>query len=268
MRIATVERAGAYIVQVQLGGVNIMGAPFQAVVLPGRTDARRSTARGDGLRLSMAGVPSSFIITAADAYGNERSTCGDNFQVALSGPARGRSRTRVHGLVSEQANGTYIVEYTVTIAGLYEIKVSLGDTQVEGSPFSMQALPSEARASHSVAFGRNGSLSLATAGKVNEFYVLAKDTYGNQLHASAAGNFSVVLHGPGGLETPATVRDQLDGMYAVEFMPTASGVYSIDVLFNQLHVYGSPYTTLVQPGAVSQRRSSRPTISQSLLRSR
>ena len=35
--------------QVQLGGVNIMGAPFQAVVLPGRTDARHSTApRTDG----------------------------------------------------------------------------------------------------------------------------------------------------------------------------------------------------------------------------
>ena len=37
--------------------------------------------------------------------------------------------------------------------------------------------------------------------------------------------------------------------YAVDFYPTASGVYSVDVLFNQLHVYGSPYTTLVKPGA-------------------
>ena len=65
----------------QLGGVNIMGAPFQAVVLPGRTDARHSTAHGDGLRLSVAGVPASFTIVAADAFGNERSVCGDNFQV-------------------------------------------------------------------------------------------------------------------------------------------------------------------------------------------
>ena len=113
--------------QVQLGGVNIMGAPFQAVVLPGRTDARHSTAHGDGLRLSVAGVPASFTIVAADAFGNERSVCGDNFQVhgapvsripnlppplplpltqvSLSGPALGRSRTRVHGLVSERGRG-------------------------------------------------------------------------------------------------------------------------------------------------------------------
>ena len=243
-----VQRAGPYLMQVQLGGVNIMGAPFQAVVLPGRTDAHQSKANGDGLKVSVAGVPASFVIVAADAFGNERSVCGDNFQVALSGPARGRSRTRVHGLVSESANGTYIVEYTVTIAGLYEIKVSLGDTQIVGSPFSMQALPAETRASHSVAFGRNASLTHAVAGEQTEFYVLAKDTFGNQEHASAAGDFNVTLHGPGGLRAPAAVRDQLDGMYAISYTPTVAGVYSIDVLFNQLHVYGSPYTTLVSPG--------------------
>ena len=44
------------------------------------------------------------------------------------------------------------------------------------------------------------------------------------------------------------MRDQLDGMYAVEFEPRVAGIYAIDVLFNGLHIYGSPYTTLVQPG--------------------
>jgi len=56
------------------------------------------------------------------------------------------------------------------------------------------------------------------------------------------------MHGPGGLSAPVAVRDQLDGMYAVEFEPRVAGIYSIDVLFNGLHIYGSPYTTLVQPG--------------------
>ena len=99
--------------------------------------------------------------------------------------------------MSETANGTYIVEYTVTISGLYEIKVSLGEQPIKGSPFAMQALPADARASHSVAFGRNGSMQVATAGELNEFYILAKDTYGNQEHASAehVGNFSVLMHG-------------------------------------------------------------------------
>ena len=105
--------------------------------------------------------------------------------------------------MSETANGTYIVEYTVTISGLYEIKVSLGEQPIKGSPFAMQALPADARASHSVAFGRNGSMQVATAGELNEFYILAKDTYGNQEHASAehVGNFRLGLGlGLGSLE--------------------------------------------------------------------
>ena len=65
--------------------------------------------------------------------------------------------------MSETANGTYIVEYTVTISGLYEIKVSLGEQPIKGSPFAMQALPADARASHSVAFGRNGSMQVVRA---------------------------------------------------------------------------------------------------------
>ena len=28
-------------------------------------------------------------------------------------------------------------------------------------------------------------------------------------------NFNVTLHGPGGLRAPASVRDQMDGMYAI-----------------------------------------------------
>ena len=107
--------------------------------------------------------------------------------------------------MSETANGTYIVEYTVTISGLYEIKVSLGEQPIKGSPFAMQALPADARASHSVAFGRNGSMQVATAGELNEFYILAKDTYGNQEHASAehVGNFRLGLGlGLGSLREP------------------------------------------------------------------
>lgn len=57
----------------------------------------------------------------------------------------------------------------------------------------MQTLPAEARSSHSLAFG--AGLTRATAGKLTEFNILAKDTYGNAEHSSAGGNFSVMLTG-------------------------------------------------------------------------
>ena len=75
-------------------------------------------------------------------------TCGDNFQVSLSGPALddhrasevAHGRSRVHALVSEYANGTYTVEYTVTVAGLYYVMVTRGGEPIQGAPFRMQAV--------------------------------------------------------------------------------------------------------------------------------
>ena len=106
----TVKQAGTYFVRAQLGGVNIMGSPFQATVLAARTNARASSALGAGLRTSVAGKPASFSIVARDEYGNARSVCGDEFVVALSGPERVPGASSVRGVVSENGNGTYTVE--------------------------------------------------------------------------------------------------------------------------------------------------------------
>ena len=83
----TVQEAGAYLVRVQLGGIDIMGSPFQTVVLPGKTDAAASYARGHGLHSCVSGVPASLSIHACDELGNERSVCGDKFKVTISGPS-------------------------------------------------------------------------------------------------------------------------------------------------------------------------------------
>ena len=70
-----------------------------------------------------------------------------------------------------------------TTAGLYCVAVTLGERHVAGSPFSMQSFPAQTRSSHSVAFGPQ--LSVSTAGNLTEFYVLAKDTYGNEPYVQA-----------------------------------------------------------------------------------
>jgi len=100
----------------------------------------------------------------------------------------------VHGIVAENGNGTYVVEYAVTSSGLYDLSVTLHGRHIAGSPFAVQTFPAAARSSHSSAFG--AGLARATAGRLAEFNILAKDIYGNAEHASAGGNFSVVLSGP------------------------------------------------------------------------
>ena len=239
-----VKRAGAYYVQVMLGGIHIMGSPFQLPVLAAKTNARASSAHGSGLRSSVAGSPASFGIIARDEFGNERAVCGDDFQVTLSGPEKPESGAHVHGLVSENGNGTYTVEYAVTTAGLYYIAVTLQGRHISGSPFAMQTFPSAARSSHSLAFG--SGLSRATAGKLTEFHILAKDTYGNAEHASAGGNFSVVLHGAETLK--AKVTDSLTGVYVASYTPRKAGTYQVSVAYDQLPIFGSPYNVVVAPG--------------------
>ena len=261
-----VKRAGAYLIEVKLGGVHVMGSPFQVSVLAGKTSARASTAQGAGLRTSVAGTPSSFEVIARDDFGNLRSVCGDDFEVTLSGPETLKGGSHVHGIVSENGNGTYVVEYAVTSAGLYYIAVTLSGRHISGSPFSMQTMPAAARSSHSLAFG--SGLSRAVAGRLNEFSILAKDTYGNAEHASAGGNFSVVLtyssrqDGVGSSSSPskqvgaaatlapikARIVDSLTGVYTASYVPKRAGTYSVDVSYNQLPIFGSPYTTVVVPG--------------------
>ena len=182
--------------------------------------------------------------------------CGDNFKVTISGPSRGKGASRVHGLVSEFSNGTYIVEYSVTIAGLYYLSVNLGDRHISGSPFQLDAQPAATRASHSVAFGPQ--LTLSTAGNVSEFYILAKDTYGNEQHVSAGGNFSVLLRSAdavAGEDVQAKVEDGKSGLYTARYNAHMSGAYSTEVSFNGYPVFGSPYITLIHPGKASAAHS-------------
>ena len=242
----TVDRAGPYLVQVQLGGVHVMGSPFQLTVLPGQTSARMSTASGQGLTTSVAGTPASFELIARDDFGNPRSVCGDDFEVRLTGPERLTGGSHVRGIVNENGNGTYVVEYAVSAAGHYYIAVTLSGRHISGSPFAMQTLPAPARSSHSLAFG--SGLSRAVAGRLTEFSILAKDTYGNAEHASAGGNFSVTLTGPSKTRITARVVDSLTGVYTASYVPTLVGTYSTHVAYNQLPIFGSPYTTVVVPG--------------------
>ena len=244
----TVQQAGPYVVQVRLGGINVMGSPYQAIILPARTEAHTSYATGDGLKRSTVGRPSAFTIVARDAFRNARTACGDRFEVLLSGPERERAPTEVHGIVNEFGNGTYEVEYTLTVAGLYYISVTLDGRHVGDSPYAMQSLPSEARASHSVAYGPR--LAQTAAGNLTEFHILAKDGYGNAQHSSAKGNFSVIVEGPAGL-LPVRVHDGLSGLYTVSYSPKVAAGHSVSIFYNGLPIFGSPYSTIVRAGRSS-----------------
>ena len=58
----------------------------------------------------------------------------------------------------------------------------------------------------------------------------------------------VLLRGAGGESFPAKVVDGLTGVYTASYVPKVAGSYAVAVLYNQLPIFGSPYTTVVSPG--------------------
>ncbi len=81
------------------------------------TDATKSI--GTPVATIVAGVATSFTITAKDESGSLRTSGGDAFNVELEGT---RSIT---GSVVDQLSGQYTVSYTATQSGSYEAAVKL-----------------------------------------------------------------------------------------------------------------------------------------------
>ena len=57
---------------------------MRVVIMAGPMDLAKSGAAGDGLRTARAGVPTSFVIEARDAYGNLCGTGGERWLVRLT----------------------------------------------------------------------------------------------------------------------------------------------------------------------------------------
>jgi hypothetical protein len=91
--------------------------PLHALPISETTDATKSI--GTPVATIVAGVPTTFTITAKDESGSARTSGGDAFNVELEGT---RSIT---GSVVDQLSGLYTVTYTATQSGSYEAAVKL-----------------------------------------------------------------------------------------------------------------------------------------------
>ena len=73
----------------------------------GRSDPKKSAARGDGLVAAKSHETSYFTIESKDSMDNRRESGGDDFEVSVSGPAL------LKGL-QDNGDGTYSCAFEVT----------------------------------------------------------------------------------------------------------------------------------------------------------
>ena len=137
-----VLKAGSYQVHVKTGGTDIycgLGeenkcSPFILTVLPGATLASNCEVESsfdpvDSLVEARAGDIGKVYVQAKDAFGNNRIVGGDEVVARFASVANPDIQYR--GNVVDREDGTYLVTYSIPLAGSFLVSVTLGGESVQ-----------------------------------------------------------------------------------------------------------------------------------------
>ncbi|KAK5871946.1 hypothetical protein PBY51_012685 [Eleginops maclovinus] len=126
-----------------------------------------------------------------------------------------------------------VVRYTPTEEGVHAVNVSYDGHPVPGSPFPVEAqLPPDPSKVKAFGPGLKGGL----VGNPAEFTI---DTKG-----AGTGGLGLTVEGP--TEAKIECSDNGDGTCSVSYLPTEPGDYLVNILFEEVHIPGSPFKAAVQ----------------------
>lgn len=212
--------SGSYLLHVNIGGVNITGSPFSVSVSAATvTTAITCTIAGVSKTLT-AGQNLVFLIEARDTYGNIRSaSTAESFVAKLVGSTTGTTTLTT----TAQANGTYLVNTTITVADTYTLTVSFGGVAIKDSPVIGIIV------SPNIAQAQKSSLTLypspITVGSATKYKILPKDIYSNTVKSTGL-KYALELRNENTLNiTTIDGTYNIDG-YDVSFTLTKAAQYS------------------------------------------
>ncbi|XP_038164691.1 filamin-B isoform X4 [Cyprinodon tularosa] len=126
-----------------------------------------------------------------------------------------------------------LVRYTPTEEGVYAVNVTYDGHPVPGSPFSVEAqLPPDPSKVKAFGPGLKGGL----VGDPAEFTI---DTKG-----AGTGGLGLTVEGP--TEAKIECSDNGDSTCSVSYLPTEPGDYLVNILFENVHIPGSPFRADIQ----------------------
>jgi hypothetical protein len=140
------------------------------------------------------------VIQAADDNGNYVLEGGSQFTVRLEGPNDDPRTT-----VTDEGTGRYLVRFSPTESGTYDLHVFLAGQELAQSPFAIVVWPGEFDAAQSVVTGPAVGAPVR-AGVRTYFQVGARDSFGNDMLLGDFGFTARVTTGPD--ETLAIHRAQ------------------------------------------------------------
>lgn len=254
------------------------GSTYPLQVTSGVLSAERSTASGLGLLGGIVGQTLRVSVLVSDTGGNPVAVSGlpSGICQARLQPQRGPNAGCTMGgssvgpstgicdcipIACQSALGSpnrYNLDMAATCAGDYVLRVLLGNSPINSSPFPLTISPGETAPSRVVLAGTG--LSRATAGSEATFTMQAADAYGN-LRYKGGDTFAAWLeHSPAGGVNPApdvyaTVTDSGDGTYSAVYTPEGIGSHQLYVQLAGKSTGESPYTVTVRASETSASAS-------------
>lgn len=177
----TLTTTGAYSmsIQVQPGGagsfVDIDGSPFAISCSDTTTDPQKTVLAGTGLTAAVAGVQSTFTATLYDTQANARTTGGDTVTATLYSGATSTGST----WVTDNADGTYRVQYQADAAGTYTITVVVNGDTANAKTSAVTLVAADPDPQQSTLTFASG----VTIGTASALSIVAKDQFGNLVTA-------------------------------------------------------------------------------------
>eukprot|EP01126_Amoeba_proteus_P015924 TRINITY_DN1725_c0_g1_i3.p1 TRINITY_DN1725_c0_g1~~TRINITY_DN1725_c0_g1_i3.p1 ORF type:complete len:773 (-),score=129.90 TRINITY_DN1725_c0_g1_i3:63-2303(-) len=205
---------------------HLKNSPVDVTIDPG-TDALKCIAYGPGLEPGNLDThPTFFTIQAKDKNGDNMVEGGDPFLVKIQGPDG-----PIEAKITDNGDGTYLVEYAPDQAGAHDIDVELEGKPVKGSTFHIDVKPG--------AWAGNSTIQTYT------FVIRMKDKRGAFVKEGGE-DVQVQITSPSGASVPANVKDNNDGSLTVSYKFTEeTGDFNIEVFLNGEHIQGSPFVQTV-----------------------
>lgn len=238
MRIMyTPFEAGRHTIELLYDKAHVPGSPFAVHVKSG-CDPSRCKAYGPGLQSGQTGEPCRFVVETRGA-GN------GGLSMSVEGPSEAKMTCK------DNRDGSCNVEFLPTEPGEYDITIRFADKHIPGSPF--RSLVGEtARPGRVRVYGPGIETGTIREAIPTVFFIDCGE--------AGPGKVAVKLSNSAGkLVDSGRVEDKGNGLYAVHFVPPATGpandrpVLTANVMFADEEVPFSPFVMRVLPQAEADK---------------
>uniref|UniRef100_A0A3P9I3H5 Filamin A, alpha (actin binding protein 280) n=1 Tax=Oryzias latipes TaxID=8090 RepID=A0A3P9I3H5_ORYLA len=219
------KEMGEHLVNIKKNGRHIPSSPFAVMISQSEIgDASRVRVSGQGLSEAKTFELAEFIIDTRDAgYGG--------LSLSIEGPSKVDINTE------DQEDGTCKVMYYPTEPGNYIINIKFADQHVPGSAFTVK-VTGEGRMKESITRKRRAA-SVANVGSQCDLNL--------KIPEISIADMTAQVTSPSGQIHKADIMEGENNTYCIRFVPTETGVHTVNVKYNGMHVPGSPFQFTVGP---------------------